>query len=426
MLLPYILVMQLCSVVGAESVKAPRGLYTPRNWTTAQVRAELYFLNDSTVKYKIYTPQHDSYTLASFPTSMLASSIVAVNVPRIQMDFWMQNHPGAFNEVGLTVFFYDPVLNRITVNPAGASFELLHESDPAEDAGNVTTTSPDGIYQSVDEISDTHGFFPSSRLEVTMGFWKERGRALYRIVQNNAEYSFPFEVNFFVISSSLIRVLIPQNQLHGLHGRFPGLSNDFFYMNLGYDPKADVISLLLNELRVVTLKRVQTFTPASTSAPPTSTAKPTANCSHRCRPFGDFCVYSNTARMSLSFKDQHTTTLAALYKGAHLLAGGARYDVIEESDRVVISVDVINSALNDVLREINWLGFSRLNFTFDPDRNVVMLETRGLIAHMYSSLGCAAAIEAPPKEPSDDEGGSDLGPQGAGDFIHNLAEQLLG
>ncbi|KAF4741810.1 hypothetical protein FOZ62_013267, partial [Perkinsus olseni] len=223
----------------AESVKAPLGLYTPRNWTTAQVRAELNFLNDSTVKYKIYTPQRDSWTSASFPTLMRGSSIVAVRVPTIQMDFWMRNHPGAFNEWGLKVFFYDSVQNRITVNAAGASFQLLHDSDPAEDAGPVTTTPPDGIYQSVDEIDDPHGFFPSSRLEVTMGFWKERGRALYRIAQNDAEYSFPFEVDFFMKSSSLIRVRIPQNQLHGLHGRFPGLSNDYCYMNLGYDPKRD-------------------------------------------------------------------------------------------------------------------------------------------------------------------------------------------
>ncbi|KAF4725644.1 hypothetical protein FOZ63_013487, partial [Perkinsus olseni] len=288
MFLLYIVIMQLCRTA-AESVKAPLGLYTPRNWTTAQVRAELNFLNDSTVKYKIYTPQRDSWTSASFPTLMRGSSIVAVRVPTIQMDFWMRNHPGAFNEWGLKVFFYDSVQNRITVNAAGASFQLLHDSDPAEDAGPVTTTPPDGIYQSVDEIDDPHGFFPSSRLEVTMGFWKERGRALYRIAQNDAEYSFPFEVDFFMKSSSLIRVRIPQNQLHGLHGRFPGLSNDYCYMNLGYDPKRDVITFLLNELRVVTLQRVQAVTPASTTALPTLTAKPTANCGHRCRPFGDFC-----------------------------------------------------------------------------------------------------------------------------------------
>ncbi|KAF4679331.1 hypothetical protein FOZ60_015200 [Perkinsus olseni] len=424
MFLPYIVIMQLCRTA-AESVKAPLGLYTPRNWTTAQVRAELNFLNDSTVKYKIYTPQHDTWTLASFPTLMRGSSIVAVRVPTIQMDFWMRNHPGAFNEWGLKVFFYDPVQNRITVNAAGASFQLLHDSDPAEDAGPVTTTPPDGIYQSVDEIDDTHGFFPSSRLEVTTRFWKERGRALYRIAQNDAEYSFPFEVDFFMKSSSLIRVRIPQNQLHGLHGRFPGLSNDYGYMNLGYDPKRDVITFLLDEFRVVILQRVQAVTPASTSALPILTAKPKANCGHRCRPFGDFCVDSCTARMSLSFKDQHTTSLAALYEGTHLLARGARYDVIEECDRVVISVDVINSALNDELRKINWLGFTRLNFTFDPDRNVVMLERHGLIAHMYSSLGCAAAVEAPPKEAAGNQGGSRREiPQAAGDLVRDLVKLL--
>ncbi|EER08043.1 hypothetical protein Pmar_PMAR008564 [Perkinsus marinus ATCC 50983] len=131
--------------------------------------------------------------------------------------------------------------------------------------------------------------------------------------------------------------------------------------------------------------------------------------------------------MSLSFQDQYTTTFAGIYKGFHFLARGARYrvDVIEDPNRVVVSVDAINSELRGELRKLNWLGVTHLYFTFDPDRNVVMLERHGLIAHMHISLGCAAAIETPPKEPSVDQEDALGGDKEVDDFLFELIKLLL-
>ncbi|KAF4657555.1 hypothetical protein FOL46_007366 [Perkinsus olseni] len=107
-------------------VTKPLGLYTPRNFTTASIRAELEFLENDRVNIRL----------------------IRVTVDEQQQQYWEQHHPGQFSREGYTVFGCDPVKNRVTMVASGDAFEVLHESDPAEDAGPVTdVTKSSDVYR---------------------------------------------------------------------------------------------------------------------------------------------------------------------------------------------------------------------------------------------------------------------------------------
>ncbi|KAF4667712.1 hypothetical protein FOL47_003422 [Perkinsus chesapeaki] len=409
---------QLLAASFGDDFEAPLGIYSPRSRSTADSNVKLTFLDNGRVEYEVLTPQSESSPFASFPASMVSSSVVSVVVTQFQLDYWRMYHPGSFEDLGLQIFFYDAATDRITVNSIGRAFEILHSSDPGEGPGSVADVrKPNGMYRAVER-----------GIDITIEF--VNGRVTYNFEVGDVSYSFPFDVDFSMGSSSLIKVFVPRSQLHGLHGRFPGLSEDYFYTNLGYDPAKDEITFLLESWRAVILRLTEPSSPPARTRIPTTTSTSTTTTSNAedrpHRPFGDYCVDRHTAKMSLSFKDQYTVTFAAVYRDTHLLARGARYDVIEESGQVVISVDAVNSDLNGELRKMDWHGMTRLNFIFDPVQNVVMLEDRGLIAHMYIGLECAAAIESPPAKPSGGGGGSSGTHFGdLSEFIKQVLEQLL-
>ncbi|KAF4685186.1 hypothetical protein FOZ60_006805 [Perkinsus olseni] len=242
----------LSGVVTADVAK-PLGLYTPRNYTTASISAELEFLENDRVKYNIRSPMLDSKSMNSYPIAMISSSLIRVTVDEQQQQYWEQYHPGQFSREGYTVFGYDPVKNRVTMVATGDAFEVLHESDPAEDAGPVTdVTKPSGVYRVQD-----------GGLSMTMEFKQVGGRdrVHYHIRFGERDYSSLLDPAFLMLSSSMVRVELSESDLFRLHGRFPGLSRDFFYMNLGYDPVADVITFVLDSYLGVNLVHSPTTTP---------------------------------------------------------------------------------------------------------------------------------------------------------------------
>ncbi|KAF4664984.1 hypothetical protein FOL47_004852 [Perkinsus chesapeaki] len=400
------------SVILKLSNHLPLGDFTSRSWPGSFFRLKLTFFEDSTVKYTIhsYGPLNTRDNL-SFPASMVSSSVISVTVPQDQLAEWKGIHANTFDDSGLQIFFYDRLRKRITFVGLGYSFETLHSSEPAEDPGSVANVrKPEGIYRSSDW-----------GINITMLF--NGSRVFYRFNIDGASYSFPFEVDFQMMSSSLIRVWLPRSQLYGLHGKFPGLSLDFFYMNLGYDYSRDEITFLLESWRAVILSQSysepSSFYCESYSAKPksaittittTTSTTTTSTTSVSNLPFyspisGEYCADENTAKMSLRFENQYVVTFAAVYRDTHILARRARYDVIKENGQVIISVDAVNSDLNEELLKMDWQGITRLDFIFDPVRNIVMLEKHGLIGHMFIGFDCAAAIEAPPAEPHGGGGG---------------------
>ncbi|KAF4656075.1 hypothetical protein FOL47_009178, partial [Perkinsus chesapeaki] len=178
------------------------------------------------------------WTIDSYRVVMLGPAVFAVKVPQFRVNYWLHELPGRFEEWGLRVFFYHPLLDMITVNAAGRTFQIARASDPVEKIAVIDPKQPDGTYQSIE-----------AGLEVTMEFDSARSRAMYHLLLRDKEYDFPFDVDFTMLSTSLIRVWVPQHQLYALHGRFPGLSHDYFYLNLGYDPVNNEITFLLDELR---------------------------------------------------------------------------------------------------------------------------------------------------------------------------------
>ncbi|KAF4702525.1 hypothetical protein FOZ62_013852, partial [Perkinsus olseni] len=141
----------LLSGVVIADVAKPLGLYTPRGFKTESIRAELEFLKNDRVKYNIRSPMLDSKTMNSYSTAMVSSSLIRVSVDEQQQQYWEQFHPGQFSREGYTLFGYDPVKNRVTMVATGDAFEVLHESDPAKDAGPVTdVTKPSGVYRAED------------------------------------------------------------------------------------------------------------------------------------------------------------------------------------------------------------------------------------------------------------------------------------
>ncbi|KAF4647689.1 hypothetical protein FOL47_004294, partial [Perkinsus chesapeaki] len=177
---------------------------------------------------------------------MVSSSMIKVSIDDAQQNYWEEDHPGTFNKEGYTLLGYDPIMNRITMITTGESFEMLHESDPLEDAGSVETVrKPLGIYKARD-----------GALSVTLKFKKDgrHDRVHFKIKLGSVEHEFSLYADFGMHSSSLISVDVPEFELFHLHGKFPGLSTDFFYSTLGYDPAADIITLLLDKSRAVTLQ----------------------------------------------------------------------------------------------------------------------------------------------------------------------------
>ncbi|KAF4648763.1 hypothetical protein FOL47_002845, partial [Perkinsus chesapeaki] len=243
MILACITLARLLSVILSDDPTFPAGVYTPRNWTTSDMSVDLTFLDDRTVRYKINHPMGYTWSPLSYPVSMVSSSVVSVRVPQSQLQHYKRFAPGAFEDLGLQVFFYDPMKNRITVNGIARTFQILHSSDPARDPGPVSDVrKPSGVYQGT--VANVH-----------VGMQFANGRVRYRLTIANILFSFSLGYEFQMMSSSLIRVWLPHAQLQALHNALPGWQEDYFYMNLGYDPRKDEITFVLKNWYRVILTR---------------------------------------------------------------------------------------------------------------------------------------------------------------------------
>ncbi|KAF4705296.1 hypothetical protein FOZ63_026570, partial [Perkinsus olseni] len=211
------------------------------------------------VPYEVIHPTNGYFISKGFPFVMVNTSLVRVTVSDFSLQSFESYAGGKFSKLGYTTFGYDPSKDRLTVVSTGEAYELVHSSSQDDPVGSFTI--PSGKYTGED-----------GSLSVTMDFEDIDGsRSVdYHITRGGTEYSLVVKPGFLMPGSSLVQVPLLKADLLGLQSYFHGLTDDFYYQNLGYDPAKDTITLLLGNSDHITLVHA----PPTTTSPPSSTRTP--------------------------------------------------------------------------------------------------------------------------------------------------------
>ncbi|KAF4656510.1 hypothetical protein FOZ61_006923 [Perkinsus olseni] len=167
--------------------------------------------------------------------------------------------PGRLPREGYTMFGYDPSGDYISVMSTALIYRTL-------------VIEPHGTYSGKAKL-DGIGLYDSNELSGTMEFKDINGERTinyhFALAGSgvSSEYNLLVKPTLLMQTPRLVQVELLEWDVSGIQSLFPGLSKDFFYKNLGYDPEKDIITLLLRNSKHITLVNVASATPTT---PPSS------------------------------------------------------------------------------------------------------------------------------------------------------------
>ncbi|KAF4739782.1 hypothetical protein FOZ63_009433, partial [Perkinsus olseni] len=339
---------------------------------------KLQFTGDK-VLYEIRLP-YRRLESRSFPFVMVNTSLVRVAVDDDTLDYWERSVPGAFSREGYTMFGYDPYQNRVSAVSTGEAYELVptrYTRFACKKRTAAPVIKPHGKYFGKANLGGT-GLYGSYELSVTMEFKDiDGGRRIdYHFTLAGSEYSLLVKPTLLMQTSSLIQVELLELDVSGIQSFFPGLSKDFFYKNLGYDSEKDIVTLVLDSSKHITLVNEASSIP-TTPPSPTPTAPPSLPPTSR-KPLGHYTRGSPPTSVQLKFLPDGRLVFETPANRAQ--AGEIKYSPYHAT--VWVSSSLVRVLVNDAEARL-WANtapagdhFKAESFTllgYDPENDIITM-----------------------------------------------------